>query len=238
MVNIKLPASDSIVPYVLLANLPQIIISGVYLTYNAIFTSMLTGREWARYAVKRASLRVTLSRPGQRSTYFLQLPYTWSIPLLIGSIMLHLFISQSIFLARIIVYRDGVPMPNSNKLSDLSLYHQSGNVFTSVGYSDNAIIVSICWGTALVLFALLVANICTYPKGLPLGGTNSAVISAACHLRYGDDDGERVEEDIAARRLMWGVTVPGGMDRTGHCSFTDKDVESPHIGFLYAGIVR
>ncbi|KAF2827056.1 hypothetical protein CC86DRAFT_264039, partial [Ophiobolus disseminans] len=91
----------SIIPFVLIVNSPQFIISILYLLYNGLFTGMLAGREWAQYAVKRAPLRVvTLPKPTQRSTHFLQLPYVWSIPLLIACALLHWLVSQSLFLAR------------------------------------------------------------------------------------------------------------------------------------------
>jgi hypothetical protein len=243
MIKLKLPLSESIVPYVLMANLPQTIISFLYLTYNGLFTCMLAGREWALYSIKRAPLRVTIPRPGQRSTHFLQLPYTWGAPLLISSILLHWFISQSIFLIRIAVYKNGVPISASTEFTTLKYetydsYSQSGHVFTGVGYSDVGLITSICWGTGLVIISLLVAGIYTYPKGIPIGGTNSAVISAACHLRNETDGEEQGEEEVTEKPLMWGVTIPGEMDKPGHCCFTDKDVQAPRAGYLYAGVVR
>jgi hypothetical protein len=243
MIKLKLPFSESIIPYVLMANLPQTIISFLYLTYNGLFTSMLAEREWARYTIKRAPLRVTVPRLGQRSTYFLHLPYTWGVPLLISSILLHWFISQSIFLVRIAVYKNGVPMSDSTEFTTLKhetydSYSQSGNVFTGVGYSDVGLVISICWGTALVVISLLVAGICTYPKGFLIGGTNSAVISAACHLKYETGQEEQGEEEVTEKPLMWGVTIQGDMDKTGHCCFTDKEVQAPRLGYLYAGVVR
>lgn len=129
----------SIIPLVLIANSPQVIVSFLYIickckqtakitkkTYprpetkskltsfskldNGLFTCMLTEREWSQYSRKRAPLRVTIPYPGQRSTYFLQLPYLWSTPLLLGSALLHWFISQAIFLIRIAKYDHGVKL--------------------------------------------------------------------------------------------------------------------------------
>ena len=238
MIKLKLPFSESIIPCVLIANLPQTIISFLYLTYNGLFTCMLAEREWARYTIKRAPLRVTVPRLGQRSTYFLHLPYTWGVPLLISSILLHSFISQSIFLVRIAVYKNGVPMSDSTEFTILKYetydsYSQSGNVFTGVG-----LVISICWGTAPVVISLFVAGICTYPKGFPIGGTNSAVISATCHLKYETGQEGQGEEEVTEKPLMWGVTIQGDRDKTGHCCFTDKDVQAPRVGYLYAGVVR
>jgi hypothetical protein len=224
----------SILSCVLVANLPQAIISLIYLAYNGLFTCMLANREWAQYAVKRASLRVTLPSAGQRSTYFLQLPYAFSLPLLVASVVLHWFISQSLFLARLAIYKDGK--------KTLSLYPDNfligdDDVYTGVGYSYRALVGSIAWGCAMVVFCLLVAGICTYPKGLPIGGTNSAVISAACHVKYGRAGPGNGDEDITSKPLMWGVTIPGSTEETGHCCFSSGEVEPPEVGHLYAGVV-
>ena len=196
---------------------------------------MLANREWAQYALKRASLRVTLPTATQRSTYFLQLPYTFSVPLLIASTLLHWFVSQSIFLARIAVYR-GDELVAVDRIQQYNNFDTSyKGIVTAVGYSDSALLTSIGWGTALVVFILLVAGICTYPKGLPAGGTNSAVISAACHVRYGNEARGKMDMDVAGEPLMWGVTVPGSREVVGHCSFSSGEVERPKVGFLYAG---
>jgi hypothetical protein len=64
---------------VLLANLPQGILSFVYLTYNALFTCMISAHEWARFADKKVPLRVTSPVGQQKSTYYLQLPYYYSL---------------------------------------------------------------------------------------------------------------------------------------------------------------
>ena len=89
---------------ILLANLPQGIFSFLYLTYNGLYTCMLPADEWSRFAHQRKSLRVTSPTGPQRSTYYLHLPYLYSIPLLILSGALHWLVSQSIFLARVTVF--------------------------------------------------------------------------------------------------------------------------------------
>jgi hypothetical protein len=234
LIDVSLPFSqDSIIPFVLLANSPQAIISFIYVTYNGLFTTMLANREWARYGIKRAALRVSVPGPGQRSTYFLQLPYTWSIPLIVASILLHWFVSQSIFLARIAVYKDGTLVSTfQDRLGGYKHLRQTGALFSGVGYSDTGLIAAICWGSALIGTCLLVAGIFKYPKGLPLGGTNSAVISAACHMRY---EVAYRDENVTEKPLKWGVTIQGDLDRIGHCCFSSGDVEVPRVGYLYAG---
>jgi hypothetical protein len=79
---------------VLLANLPQIILSFLYLTYNGLYTSMHLAHEYGGYATQRKALRVTTPRGVQRSTYWLQLPYTYGVPLILASATLHWLISS------------------------------------------------------------------------------------------------------------------------------------------------
>lgn len=205
---------------------------------------MLANREWTNYAIKRATLRVTLPTRGQRSTYFLSLPFIYSAPLMIASIALHWFISQSIFVARIQLYKNGVAEDQ-----DVFAFGNPKRSGSDLGYSDEALIASIVMGCILVVTCVLIAGLCTYAEGVPIGGTNSAVISAACHtrhadgemeeVRYQDDDEEPAgEKDVVVRALQWGVTVGGSADEVGHCCFSDKEVQRPVEGHLYAGVAK
>jgi hypothetical protein len=207
---------------------------------------MLANREWTQYSVKRASLRVTSPSPSQRSTYFLSLPYTFSIPLQLAFTALHWSVSQSVFLARV----DNIEVHqwNMNNNGTWESIEQLDEVATTgqglrsaLGYSAPAILTSIGVGSAVVVVCLLVAAIARYPAGgMPVGGTNSAVISAACHMW--DADGVQKEDEarevIVNRPLKWGVTKEGSLDEAGHCSFSDGEVRKPVVGFLYAGMVN
>lgn len=93
--------TSSLILVVLLVNLPQVICSVVYFTYNYILTMMLLAREWNQYYLIKRPLRVSDPRGQQKSTYFLTVPYRYGIPLIVASTTLHWLISQSIFLARI-----------------------------------------------------------------------------------------------------------------------------------------
>jgi hypothetical protein len=72
-------APTGLVATTLFANLPQGILSFLYLTYNGLFSCMLGAREWSQFARFRKALRVTAPMENQRSTYYLQLPYTYAI---------------------------------------------------------------------------------------------------------------------------------------------------------------
>ena len=85
---------------VLVANSPQALLSFLFLflTYNGLYTCMLMAGEWSDYAHKRKPLRVTSPVGAQRSTYRLQLPYKYGIPLTVLSGTLHWLVSQSLCL--------------------------------------------------------------------------------------------------------------------------------------------
>lgn len=58
--------SGGLVAAVLSSNLPQAIVSFLYLTYNGLLTSMLLSHEYSKYAVRRKPLRVTTPHGEQR----------------------------------------------------------------------------------------------------------------------------------------------------------------------------
>jgi hypothetical protein len=72
-------APRGLIATTLFANLPQGILSFLYLTYNGLFSCMLGSLEWSRFGRFRKTLRVTAPEGGQRSTYYLQLPYTYAL---------------------------------------------------------------------------------------------------------------------------------------------------------------
>ncbi|OAL46160.1 hypothetical protein IQ07DRAFT_198771 [Pyrenochaeta sp. DS3sAY3a] len=243
MFDLKLAlGGTSMIPTVLVVNSPQVVMSFLYLLYNGLFTGMLAGHEWSSFATKHRLLRVTSPVPGQRSTHFLQLPYKWGLPLLAGSILLHWFVSQSIFLARISFYVSDEPYQpergfielGPNRDRSTKLLPVRGNVFTGIGFSDIALVASIACAILLIVVCRLVAGLLTFAKGPPVGGTSSAVISAACHTMTGDDQA-REGDDIFDKPLKWGATIQGRPDRIGHLCFSDMEVEKPGLGYLYAG---
>ena len=194
---------------VLVANAPQVLLSFLYFTYNGLFSCMLLVDEWNDFARERKSLRVTSPVGLQRSSYWLQVPYIYGIPLLILSAALHWLVSQSIFLARI-SYDDDA----------------EGLITTSTcGYSCIAIISVIILGSITVILGLLMGSR-KYKEGMPLVGSCSAAISAACHPP---------EEDVDASLLpvLWGAV--NSDQKVGHCCFTSFDVSPPIEGEDYAG---
>ncbi|KAL2848199.1 hypothetical protein BJX68DRAFT_238683 [Aspergillus pseudodeflectus] len=203
-----------LIPNTLIANVPQLIFSALYFMCNAILTNMALATEWDRFAITRKGLRVSTPPQGhQRRTHFLSLPYRYGVPLIALSALLHWLISQSIFLVRIVVYRDGEREP-------------SGDTMT-VGYSPPAIVIGVCVGVLLPA-GLLLTGRRRFRSGMPVAGSCSLAIAAACQPR----SAETMSEGIEYERLKWGVE-PCEEGKVGHCAFSGAKVDTPVDGMVY-----
>ena len=159
---------NSFVGEAIVVNTPQLFASIGYLTFNLLITSMVMTAECNDFATHRKTLRVSQPRGQQRSTYYLQLPYRCAIPLMLVSSALHLLISQSIFLANLIVYDvSGVEAPDLNVIAQ--------------GWSPIAIIFTLIFIGLMFISLLIVGWHRTYSKEMPLMRSKSLYISAACH---------------------------------------------------------
>jgi hypothetical protein len=203
-----------LIPNTLIANTPQLIFSALYFMCNAILTNMALAAEWDRFAISRKGLRVSTPPQGhQRRTHFLSLPYRYGVPLIALSTLLHWLISQSIFLVRIVVYRDGER-------------ERSGDTMT-VGYSPPAIVIGVCVGVLLPA-GLLFTGRRRFRSGMPVAGSCSLAVAAACHSRSAGGK----SEDIEYERLRWGVE-PCSEGGIGHCAFSSAKVDMPVDGATY-----
>jgi len=219
---------------VVVANSFQVALSTTYFLYNSLYTAQCAALEWATYAHgNRKSLRVTWPRGQQRSTFYLQLPYKYSIPLTMLLVLMHFLISQSIFLARLQYYDSSGRLTNDG--------------FNDVGFSASATVTACCVGVFMILAQILHA--CRpLDNRIPIHGNNSAVISAMCHQEKDPTDKLRrpfsnqwEEDSIATKPIMWGVTrqpgeqEPGSTeeDTAGHCGFSADIVELPQVGMHY-----
>ncbi|MCJ1460695.1 hypothetical protein MMC28_011077, partial [Mycoblastus sanguinarius] len=200
----------SLLASVLLANTPQILCSYVFLGFNYLLTCMVTGREWISYSQRRQTLRVTHPAGEQRSTYYLQLPYHFSIPLLAISALLSWLTAQVLFIVRVRV-RSGYSVPDGDSW------------ILTCGYSPGAIVLTAIVGTVLAL-VIFVLGLKRYPNTMSLAGTNSAAIAAACHALPED-------RDSALKPLQWGVVSQ--KDGVGHCSFSAMVVAPLIPGRIY-----
>ncbi|KAL4748930.1 hypothetical protein BDW72DRAFT_195371 [Aspergillus terricola var. indicus] len=205
-----------LIPNVLIANIPQLIYSGLYFMSNSILTTMTLSGEWANLSLHRKGLRVS-SRPRghQRRTHFLSLPLRFGVPLIIISALLHWFMSQSLYLVRIIAYTS---IQTRNAAYDTM----------TLGYSPLAIVIGLCVGMLLPA-GLVLLGCQRFKSGMPVAGSCSMAIAAACHPK------SQTEEDRANleyQRLMWGVEAYQE-EEVWHCAFSDGKVVKPEDGTEY-----
>lgn len=209
-----------IISIALIANVPQLLLSFLYFAYNSLFTAMLMGYEWTSYAYKRKGLRITRRPSGfQRSTYFLQLPYRFSLPLVVLSGILHWLVSQSIFVVAFDTY---------DAYGDS--YKGIDNIMAKTcGYSPIAMLTVVILGILMVV-AVVAFGYIPYKRGMPLAGSCSLAISAACHPEQ--DRGTKASA-LSEQKLQWGV-VSTGVDGVGHCAFSSKEIGPLVKGQMYA----
>lgn len=214
--------TSSVVPTILVADIPQLVFSVVVLLYEGLMVRLLAAVEWRSLATTREALRVSRRRPrgAQLSTRMLDLPTTLALVLMAFTAGGQWLLSQSLFLVRIDgVDGDGVPDPQ--------------DVIARLGYSSMGILLVVA---AVVVPALAFAVWLGWGRrisdSMPGDGINSVIISAACHL----PEEERGRE-AALCKLAWGdVDVDGSSDgqAVGHCSLSSRLVRPPVEGRLYA----
>jgi hypothetical protein len=195
-----------------IANAGQLVLSFCYLAINSECTAMASAAEWNSLASSRKGLRVTRPVGQQRDTYFLQLPYRWSLPLTIMSGGFHWLLSQSIFLVRIDTYdRGGNVIPDQSR--------------SACGFSG------ISWIALSISFFILVGMVGLighrkYRVDIPFAMSCSLVISAACHAPPNDPEPH-------LKRLKWGVVEQSMYEGEMHCSLSARKVTKPKVGANY-----
>lgn len=122
--------------------------------------------------------------------------------------------SQSLFLALVDVINDTGELDDSNSIS-------------TVGYSCIAIFFSIMVGVVAVTGGVL-NGFRRYNAGIPLVGSCSAAISAACH-RPSDDS------SASLLPLQWGCVDADKGGDIQHCSLSSFEITAPKDGHFYAG---
>lgn len=177
-----------------------------------MFTCMSFSKEWHNFADRRRPLRVNNPQGQQRSTYFLSLPYRYLVPILSVSVATHWILSQSLFLVAIDVYDEQGNLDVTDSI-------------LTCGFSCIAMIflIGIGW---LVFIVGVSMGLRRYQGGMPLVGSCSAAIAAACH------PGE-YEPDVALVPVKWGVvSITNGV---GHCALSGRYVSPPITWRLYMG---
>ncbi|KAK4233848.1 hypothetical protein C8A03DRAFT_47693 [Achaetomium macrosporum] len=205
---------------VILANSPQAVLSVLYFIYNGLFTTISLAIEWDSYARNRKGLRVSSNPVGaQRASYYLQLPYRYSLPLLAFSVILHWLISQSIFLVFIDISSNPIGAgPESN--------YNPGS-YNACGWSPVGVICVMVVGVVMVAVLLLCGcRRLISSSVMPVVGSCSAAISAACHPVLHD-------ERACLEPLQWGESNYYEGNENRHCSFSSGEVNTPQEGIMY-----
>ena len=215
MGNNLLSMNTSIFATVIIANTPQVILSHVYIFMNSVYTCLVTSYEWAQFARHRKTLRVTTPIGQQRSTFWLQLPYRYSLPLIVASTLMSWLTSQGFFPVRINVLDRDRPNGARTLRPDLKIL--------TCGFSPGAILLAIIIGVLILLGALFL-GFRRYDSDMPMVSTSTAVISAACHPLEND-------QDSALLPVQWGVASK--TCGVGHCCFSSKLVVPPTPGDVY-----
>lgn len=212
--------SSEIVPNLIVANIPQMAFTFLYMLYNNLWSKIYLGIEFEKFRKRPKGLRVSEVRRGaQRGSRFFDLPVHWTLTIIAISATLHWLTSQALFLVRI----DGVDNSGSIDPNDQ---------LTRLGYNCRAITGIIC-----VLLVVLIATFCLgwfrkFEIGFGEIG-NSLVISAACHPPHSYDQ----DADMGTKEVSWGdVTVDGEVEgsEVRHASFAPIQPRRLIVGAYYA----
>lgn len=169
---------------------------------------MLSAQELAGYATTAKTLRVSPPKSGaQRSSYFLQVPYRFAIPILASMALLHWLVSQSIYLVRLDEY-------------DIQGNEKWPSFESVVGYSLQGTLAATVTGFGMLAFPVVLGFL-KLPDGIPLVSHNTIAISIACHP-FPDEPGRQDEKPLRYGRIMG--TDKNGVQRS-RIGFSAGDVE-------------
>jgi len=208
---------------VVLANIPQLVVSFAYIFFNNLLTCMLLAKEWSDYGLTFKPLRVSNPHGQQQSTYWLQPPWIYSMPLMAAMAVLHWATARSIFFMEI----DVIPGGNGGNGDPLEAGPNSGSI-KACGFSAPSLVLSLCVGGVL-LVALVALAFRRLPPRMPLVGSCSLAISAACHAN-------QEEGHLWLRPLKYGV-IPrsqNGIEGSHHVGFSSEEVQPLEGGTTYA----
>ena len=174
-------ANASVASIILIVNTPQVALSLIYFFYNSLVTSSLQASEWNSFSLKRQQLRVSSPLPGQLSTYWLQVPPHYAIPILTFSATMHWLISQAIFLSKVKFESfAGTPSLRFGGLGYGSMYGDHPGESLAAGYSTLSILLCLILG-CVAICALVFEGLRRLKGDMVVGSSSSVVIAAACH---------------------------------------------------------
>ncbi|KAI1074771.1 hypothetical protein F5B20DRAFT_426034 [Whalleya microplaca] len=172
---------SSFISQVIFANSLQLFFALWYLVYNSLLTRLESCQEWAMFSTSYRALRVTKPQGQQRETYRLQLPYRYSIPLIIMSIVVHwlLSICLHIVVTQGSYYVADQGYEGSYTADPISL--PQGSVI-AWGTSSGALLFLFILGVILVPIPWIIGRR-ILPGIIPNVGANSLALSAACQVK-------------------------------------------------------
>lgn len=197
--------------FVLVVNSPQVVVSMIYYLVNNVLTRMLLAAEYTSYAIKRKPLRVSFPQGQQRSTYYLTIPYRWSVPTFVIFSVLHLLMSEAFS------YVEAMPYSVHGHFDEDRLMPAIAVSIVASGLYMGILVY--CWMHMYLAMHIIRFD---YPP-MPLALNCSAAISAACHPPESDTD-------AAEKPVMWGEvqrenSMGGdGDERYRYCSFSSQEV--------------
>ncbi|KAH6875225.1 hypothetical protein BKA58DRAFT_379442 [Alternaria rosae] len=169
----------SSVPFIttmLLANIPQLVLSVWYLAYNAILTRLQLSQEWALLSASCRPLRVSQPKGRQVGTYRLQLPYRYSILLISLSAVMHFLLSKSSF---VLLYTDDDHSPGFDSFEDLQTLPR--DLLVAWGLSPTYLAALLALAVTAIQIPWLL-GLLRLPGYMPPVGSDSQAIAAACHV--------------------------------------------------------
>ncbi|KAF7502331.1 hypothetical protein GJ744_006019 [Endocarpon pusillum] len=198
---------------IVIANIWQVLVSFCYLAQSALLSCLLIADEWSGFSNERKPLRVSHPRGIQRSTYFVNMPMRYSIPIMILFAIEHWLLSQSTFVIRVI----NIDIVNSSP--------REIEGYTTSGFSLVPAIFALVLPSVFLIAQIVNAFMRKYhaKSNMPLVSTCSAAISANCHRPEGDIDAHLLP-------VQWGV-IQEDDDGCQLCSLTTlRTVSAPQTG--------
>ncbi|KAF4911889.1 hypothetical protein CGCVW01_v011272 [Colletotrichum viniferum] len=162
---------------VIIANIPQLFLSFWYYAYNTLITRLQMSQEWALLSVDYQPLRVTQPEGLQTSTYGLQLPYKYSIPMSVLSTISHWLLSNAVF----IIVSQGSYFSDMDGIGSASDPTSLPSDVVSIGTASLPVLILTILGPIALLLPILLSRR-ALPGYMPVLGSNSLVISAACRV--------------------------------------------------------
>ncbi|KAI1178355.1 hypothetical protein F4777DRAFT_538430 [Nemania sp. FL0916] len=157
---------------VLVANSSQVLLSLCYLAFNNLFTYFCVAIEWEVFSKNALPLRVTDPKGQQISTYRLQLPYRYSLPLMVLSASLHWLVANTIY----VILTEGGYIESGIRDDNLP-----DGVTAILGYSAKSLFVLTIIATITVTIPLIL-SFRRFSPSIVVVGTNSFLISLACRV--------------------------------------------------------